>query len=136
MSVSVLILYNKEGKMLLEHRAETRKNYPGCWALFGGHLEEGEHPEETLRREIKEELGYTLSNPVFLYTQGLKTGSEKHVFVELYDDKQSISLNPHESQGYGWFGFEEYKKLGKIIDHDLEPLERVSEYVQKQTRSS
>lgn len=36
--------------------------YPGCWGLFGGHLEVGETPEEALVREIKEEINYDVVN--------------------------------------------------------------------------
>lgn len=130
--ISVIILYNKEGKMLLEHRSKTRKKYPDYWAFFGGHTEEGETPEETVRREVKEELNYDLSNAVFLYVRPLENGNEMHVHVGLYDESQSITLDPRESQGYGWFTLEEVKKLDKTIEHDMEPLEKAWEYIQKQ----
>lgn len=131
--VAVAILYDDEGKMLLEHRAETRKSFPGYWALFGGRIERNETPEDAVRREIKEELGYTLSNPVFLLTQELSQGSGKHVFVEKYDGVQPLVLNPYESQKYGWFTLKETKNL-KQIPHDLEPLQKVWEYIQSKVK--
>jgi len=138
MHISVIILYNDEGKMLFEHRTDDRWMHPGCWALFGGHSEAGETPEETVRREVREELGYTLSNPVFLYTQYVDwlPIKEKHVFVERYDGKQPIVLEPSESQGYEWFTLAEWEQLSKRIDHDREPLERVWAYIQKQRMQS
>ncbi|NEP13427.1 MAG: NUDIX domain-containing protein [Symploca sp. SIO2C1] len=33
--------------------------YPGCWGLFGGHLEAEEVPEVALKRELIEEISYT-----------------------------------------------------------------------------
>lgn len=32
--------------------------YPGCWGFFGGHIEPGESPEEGVKRELLEEIGY------------------------------------------------------------------------------
>ena len=33
--------------------------YPGHWALFGGHIEPGEHADTAIRRELFEEIAYT-----------------------------------------------------------------------------
>ena len=43
--------------VLLVHRSPTRELYPGVWDFPGGHSEAGEEPEETLTRELGEELG-------------------------------------------------------------------------------
>jgi ADP-ribose pyrophosphatase YjhB (NUDIX family) len=47
----------KDGKILLCKRAVNPKK--GLWDLPGGFLEAGEHPEQGLHRELKEELGVT-----------------------------------------------------------------------------
>ena len=48
--------------MLLQHRDDRPDiRFPGHWAIFGGHVEEGETPEEGARREILEELGLELA---------------------------------------------------------------------------
>ncbi|HMD93047.1 MAG TPA: NUDIX domain-containing protein [Trebonia sp.] len=39
---------------------------PGCWAGFGGAVEDGETVEEALRREVAEETGLVITDPVFL----------------------------------------------------------------------
>jgi len=128
---SVIVLYTREGKILLEHRTATRKRYADCWALFGGRPEEGETPLQNVLREAQEETGYLLRAPVFLYTQILEKGGKKHVFVEEYDGTQEIILDPRESQGYGWFTFEEVAHL-KRIPHDAEPVAKVAEYLCQQ----
>ena len=45
--------------ILLGKRAATRQFYPNVWDVFGGHVEPDEAPEQTLVRELQEELGIT-----------------------------------------------------------------------------
>ncbi len=44
-------------RVLLVKRAQSRAWYPGVWDFPGGHSKDGEEPEETLLRELAEELG-------------------------------------------------------------------------------
>jgi len=46
------------GKILLGKK-EEKEEHPisGEWHFPGGHLEEGEEPEEAIKRELKEEIG-------------------------------------------------------------------------------
>ncbi|EAZ91162.1 NUDIX hydrolase [Crocosphaera chwakensis CCY0110] len=39
--------------------------YPDRWGFFGGHLEPGETPDIGVKREVKEEINFTLENPIF-----------------------------------------------------------------------
>jgi len=45
------------GRYLLTLRPADKPTYPGCWDTPGGHVEPGEHPDQTLLRELAEELG-------------------------------------------------------------------------------
>ena len=45
-------------EIYLQKRSAAAKLRPGYFGFFGGHAEEGETPEETLEREIKEELDF------------------------------------------------------------------------------
>mgnify|MGYP006280906579 CR=1 FL=1 len=54
-----LAMIHQEGRWLLQLRADDpRIVAPGCWGLFGGHLDPGETPEAALRRELVEELSW------------------------------------------------------------------------------
>jgi 8-oxo-dGTP diphosphatase len=52
----------RDGKILLGKRLKKDSFY-GQWCTFGGISEIGEAPEETLRRELSEELGIDIINP-------------------------------------------------------------------------
>ncbi len=60
-NVAVAILY-RENKFLMQLRDNIPNIIaPGCWALFGGHIEAGETPEIAVQREVMEEIGYELT---------------------------------------------------------------------------
>ncbi len=47
----------RDGRILLGRRAAHRRICPNTWDLIGGHQEPGETVEETLVRELGEEIG-------------------------------------------------------------------------------
>lgn len=49
------IITDDAGRILLAHWSEGRRS---AWTLPGGGLEEGEDPEQAVRREVREETGY------------------------------------------------------------------------------
>lgn len=58
----VLILNEDESKTLLLLRSKNTKNEPGTWSRPGGTIEYGETIEESLRREVREEVGIEITN--------------------------------------------------------------------------
>lgn len=44
-----IVLHHRDEKPWIPH--------PGCWSLFGGAVEQGEAPDDTVARELEEELG-------------------------------------------------------------------------------
>lgn len=56
--VAIAILYQGD-RFLMQLRDNIPGiAYPGCWGLFGGHLEAGETSEVAMQRELLEEIGY------------------------------------------------------------------------------
>ncbi len=49
----------RENQILLGQRSPNRAFYPDVWDVFGGHIEPDEQPDQTMIRELQEELGIT-----------------------------------------------------------------------------
>lgn len=65
------VILVREGAVLLQHRDDIPTiRFPGCWAIFGGHVEAGETPEDAARREVEEELCHRLPGPLTLVHHG------------------------------------------------------------------
>ena len=82
MAVEVaLAMLQRDGRWLMQLRDEIPTIVaPGCWGLFGGHLDPGETPEQALRRELLEEISWqpTVVELVMLHHIHRRTA---HVFL-------------------------------------------------------
>ena len=55
-----LHVFNSKGELYLQKRPEWKDIQPGKWdTAVGGHIDDGETPEDALTREVGEELGIT-----------------------------------------------------------------------------
>jgi 8-oxo-dGTP pyrophosphatase MutT (NUDIX family) len=64
----VAIIVRADGKYVLQQRSQLPTIwYPGHWGVFGGGMDPGETPIETLRRELREELEYELRDASFFF---------------------------------------------------------------------
>ena len=50
-------------RVLMCHRSPTRAWMPDVWDFPGGHIEVSETPQQTLARELQEELGVEIEPP-------------------------------------------------------------------------
>jgi 8-oxo-dGTP pyrophosphatase MutT (NUDIX family) len=64
---AMLLIVTEDGGLLLHHRDDKPEiPNPDCWAGFGGAVEEGETVEEAVLREVREETGLQIVDPIFL----------------------------------------------------------------------
>jgi 8-oxo-dGTP diphosphatase len=64
--IAAIILENDNRELLLYLRDNKPDiPFPDHWDLIGGHVEEGETPEQALVREVKEELNIDLKEYIF-----------------------------------------------------------------------
>ena len=57
LQVAVVMLVDRQGRILMQHRDANARVSPDQWGLPGGRVEEGETPVEAARREVHEETG-------------------------------------------------------------------------------
>lgn len=63
----MLLIVTEDGGLLLHHRDDKPGiPNPDCWAGFGGAVEDGETVEDAVLREVHEETGLQIADPIFL----------------------------------------------------------------------
>ncbi|MBM0225799.1 NUDIX hydrolase [Micromonospora sicca] len=110
--VAYFLLHDEaDGSVLLvDHRKA------GMWLPSGGHVEPGEHPAETVRREVVEELGVPAvfaprfaERPAFLtVTDTVGAPEDRHTDVSLWfvlsgGRDQKLIPDPGEFRGVRWW---------------------------------
>jgi 8-oxo-dGTP diphosphatase len=108
--VSYFVVVDGGHVLLVDHRNAQ------LWLPPGGHVDIGEHPRDTVMRELAEELGMTASHPIsaplmltVTTTVGLTAG---HTDVSLWyvvnaDRTKQIQYDEEEFQSVRWFPFDE-----------------------------
>lgn len=84
-SYFLLIDHGQGSVLLVDHRKA------GLWLPTGGHVEPGEHPAATVRREVREELGIeavfspvTGESPMFVTVTATAPAAGRHTDVSLW----------------------------------------------------
>ena len=91
-----IMFVTNDGEILLIRRGNGG-DYPGTWAVPGGHLCEGESDEQAARRECKEETGIDFQGPL----ERLHDDGQFVTFLARGVEKFPVRLN-YESTGYDW----------------------------------
>ena len=91
--IAAIIFENDRGEILLY----LRDNKPGIpfpnhWDLIGGHVEEGETPEEALIREVREELDFELRDYRFFKEYECLEGDAYPNIKYIYSGRLNVPL--------------------------------------------
>lgn len=114
-----VIIFNKDGKILILRRCKTTKLGPLFWDFPGGTLEFGEDPLKGISREIKEETGLNVQD---LRVVDVSSGFNKlkEFWVTICYTATSKALNvkiSHEHDIFKWVslkGFQKFKALPSL----------------------
>ncbi len=80
---NLAVTISVKGAIFENEKIWLRMNERGDWELPGGRLDEGEQPEQTIVREIREELGREIDTPklVDIYIWKKDFGRQTHVEI-------------------------------------------------------
>lgn len=117
-------IINKEGKILLQQRAFTKKKNPGKWARTGGHVNAGETCEQAVKREIYEEIGLKVEEKINNYEIFKKEDEKEKYFTYGYifitDLKEKdFKLQKEEVNAVKYFSIEELEEARKQNNIDF-----------------
>lgn len=101
--VAACALVDPDGRVLLAQRPEG-KPMAGLWEFPGGKVEAGERPEETLIRELEEELGIVVKEACLApLTFASHTYPEFHLVMPLYVCRRwDGTVAAKEGQSLAW----------------------------------
>ena len=116
--VAACALIDADGRVLIAQRPEG-KPMAGLWEFPGGKVEAGERPEQTLIRELREELGISVSEPCLApLTFASHAYPDFHLLMPLYVCRRwEGTVAPAEGQQLAWV------KPNRLRDYDMPPAD-------------
>ena len=105
----ILFLNSASQVLLLLRDIKPTIPFPNCWDIPGGMIDPGETPEQCVVREMREEIGKSISSPQLfrVYQQPKQTD---HVFWQRAElDLSQIQLT--EGQRHKWFCRDEINSM-------------------------
>ena len=101
-SVGIIMVARDTNRFFMLHRV----NYPVAWSALAGGMEGNEDPIETVKREIKEEIGLNpnLVKDIKVVGTSNTMGHTHYVMVGFVDNEFKVPrLQKEENDTYGWF---------------------------------
>jgi 8-oxo-dGTP diphosphatase len=134
-SCSALIIW---GDKILLFRRDNFPTipFPDHWHLPGGGAEKGETPQETVRRELKEEVSYVPKNLKFVGEVRRKDEIMAFLYISFVDSDEArkFKLGEEEGQEIGFFTIEQALGL-KLTPGLRKYLVRFRKQVEKTMRN-
>ncbi len=118
LTVAACALVDADGRVLLAQRPEG-KPMAGLWEFPGGKVETGETPEQTLIRELEEELGIVVKEACLApLTFASHTYPEFHLLMPLYVCRRWDGIvTAREGQRLSWV------RPNRLRDYPMPPAD-------------
>lgn len=115
--ITNICLVYKDNKILVQER--TKKDWPGL-TFPGGHVEKGENFHDSVIREVYEETGLTLLNPVLCGIEEFKilNKEERHLILYYKCNRFEGELRDSKEGHVFWISREDFAKADLSLDLD------------------
>lgn len=124
-----IILLNSNNEVLLLLRDDKQEIlYPNMWDIPGGIIEKEENPEETIRREMIEEMGLTDLGEFELFKIFTSENITDHIFWKRVD-LNPVWIDLMEGQRIEYFNLERIRKTKLAFNYNNVLEEFFSEIV-------
>ena len=111
---NLCMITDANGNLLVEDRKDP--NWPGI-CFPGGHVEPGEAFTDSVIREVWEETGLTIENPILCGTKQFQTNNGERYVVFFYKtDRFSGTLRSSQEGEVFWIPREELKDRRCVVD--------------------
>jgi 8-oxo-dGTP diphosphatase len=116
--VAACALIDPDGRVLLAQRPEG-KSMAGLWEFPGGKVEAGERPEDTLIRELREELGIAVREECLApLTFASHSYPDFHLLMPLYVCRRwEGTVRAQEAQALTWV------RPNRLRDYKMPPAD-------------
>ena len=117
-----VLIFNGRGEVFLQKRSMQKDSFPGAWdSSASGHLDCGEDYDACAVRELREELGLELRQPLRKLFKINACPETTQEFVWVYHGRAEgpFRLNPNEIQGGGWFAPEKISRWIRETPQDF-----------------
>ena len=100
---ALLIAFNDNNEVLLQHKDAGAPRWPNMWCLFGGGIEPEETPTQAIVRELDEELEWQPDNIEYFDTNE-SDGVRRFAYVTSTDKTaEELRKTLHEGDDLGFF---------------------------------
>jgi 8-oxo-dGTP diphosphatase len=128
---TLIFLFNESKVLLIKQNSEIKPGF-GKWNGIGGHIEEGEDPYSSARREISEESGLSIQNLKLNFITIISEKKELGVCLFIFSGNcESMEVKQSSEGQLSWIN------INQLNEYKLMPdLPKLLELVLNHTKSN
>ena len=119
-----VLVFNAAGEIFLQLRSQTKDNNPGVWdSSCSGHVDAGESYAVAAERELMEEIGLLVEEPLepLFKIDACKETGQEFAWIYRTQSEGPFELNPEEIDDGQWMSPDDLNTAIRITPADFSP---------------